>query len=172
MKSLRCSLWVASLSVVGLVLGVTLAAAGSGYAPSKAYSSDVQDLVDFAASAEDFSTLVTAVKSAGLVETLKGDGPFTIFAPTNEAFAQLPAGTLDQLLADKDALTRVLTYHVVPGRVLAKDVINVTEAPTVLGKTLPVDSSSGVKVGGANVIKTDLIASNGVIHVIDAVLLP
>lgn len=131
-----------------------------------------KDIVDTAVSAGSFKTLVTAVQAAGLVETLKGEGPFTVFAPTDEAFAKLPAGTLDALLKDKARLQAVLTYHVVPGRVMAADVTKLTSAKTVQGQSLAIDTKKGVKVGSANVVKTDVVASNGVIHVIDTVLIP
>lgn len=132
-----------------------------------------QDIVAIAASNPDFSTLVTALKAAGLVEALQGEGPFTVFAPTNAAFDKLPAGTLESLLADKDALTRVLTYHVVPGKVTAKQVVTVDSATTLQGSAVPVNASGGsVQVGGATVVKADVMASNGVIHVIDTVLIP
>ena len=131
-----------------------------------------QDIVDIAASAGSFDTLVTAVKAAGLVDTLKGEGPFTVFAPTDDAFAKIPKADLEALLADKEALIRVLTYHVVPGKVLAADVGGLESAQTVQGQSLSIDTSSGVKVDGANVVKTDILASNGVIHVIDSVVMP
>jgi len=132
------------------------------------------DIVDTAIAAGSFSTLVKAVQAAGLVDTLKGPGPFTVFAPTDEAFAKLPAGTLDAVLADKAKLTAILTYHVVPGKVLAKDVVglNGKAAKTVQGGELTIDTTNGVKIGGANVVKTDIETSNGVIHVIDTVLIP
>ena len=133
------------------------------------------DIVDIASSNPDFSTLVTAVKAAGLVETLKGAGPFTVFAPTNKAFAKIPKAKLAALLKDKKALTAVLTYHVVPGKILAADVMklkNSAKVKTVQGSTVTVTNKHGVKVNQANVVKTDIIASNGVIHVIDAVILP
>jgi uncharacterized surface protein with fasciclin (FAS1) repeats len=132
------------------------------------------DIVDTAVSAGSFSTLVAAVKAGDLVDTLKGEGPFTVFAPTDEAFAKLPAGTLESLLLpeNKDQLVSILTYHVVPAKVMAADVKS-GEAPTVNGKKLAiVVSDGGVTVGGANVVKTDVKASNGVIHVIDSVMLP
>jgi uncharacterized surface protein with fasciclin (FAS1) repeats len=132
------------------------------------------DIVDTAVAAGSFNTLVAAVKAAGLVETLKGDGPFTVFAPTDEAFAALPEGTVDNLLLpeNKDMLVSVLTYHVVPAKVKAADVAS-GEVPTVNGETATVEvSGSGVMIEGANVVKTDVMASNGVIHVIDAVILP
>ncbi len=132
------------------------------------------DIVDTAVAAGSFSTLVKAVQAAGLVETLKGAGPFTVFAPTDEAFAALPAGTLDAVLKDKAKLTSILTYHVVAGKVMAKDVVglNGKTAKTVQGGDLKIDTTSGVKIGGATVIKADVETSNGVIHVIDKVLLP
>jgi uncharacterized surface protein with fasciclin (FAS1) repeats len=128
--------------------------------------------VDTAIAAGDFKTLATALQAAGLVDTLKGAGPFTVFAPTDEAFAKIPKADLDALLKDKARLTRVLTYHVVPGRVMAKDVAMLKEAKTVEGGVVRIDTSSGVKVDGASVVKADVEASNGVIHVIDSVILP
>lgn len=121
---------------------------------------------------DDFSTLVTAVTAAGLVDVLSSEGPFTVFAPTNAAFAALPAGALDAVLANVDLLTAVLTYHVVAGDVRAADVVNLTRAPTVQGEYLSVAVGGGVMVDQANVVATDIVASNGVIHVVDAVLLP
>lgn len=132
------------------------------------------DIVDTAAGNEDFSTLVAAVKAAGLVETLKGDGPFTIFAPTNEAFAKLPEGTVENLLKpeNKDQLVGILTYHVVPGKVMAADVAP-GEVGTVNGEKAEISvSDDSVMIDGAKVIATDVAASNGVIHVIDTVILP
>jgi len=132
------------------------------------------DIVDTAVAAGSFNTLVKAVQAAGLVDTLKGPGPFTVFAPTDEAFAKLPAGTLDAVLADKAKLTAILTYHVVAGKVMAADVVgmNGKSVKTVQGGELTIDTSNGVKVGSASVIKTDIETDNGVIHVIDSVLLP
>ncbi len=130
------------------------------------------DIVDTAVAAGNFNTLVTAVKAAGLVETLKGPGPFTLFAPTDEAFAKLPAGALDALLKDKAKLTAVLTYHVVPGKVMAGDAAKLNSAKTVQGQSLSIDASSGVAVDGAKVVKADIATSNGVIHVIDTVVMP
>jgi uncharacterized surface protein with fasciclin (FAS1) repeats len=130
------------------------------------------DIVDTAVSAGQFNTLVKAVQAAGLVDTLKGKGPFTVFAPTDAAFAKLPAGTLDALLADKQKLAQVLTYHVVPGKVTAADVRPGT-VQTVQGQFLNLQAdSSGVKVNSAKVVKADVMADNGVIHVIDTVVLP
>ncbi|WP_337877990.1 fasciclin domain-containing protein [Idiomarina baltica] len=120
-----------------------------------------------------FSTLVTAIKEAGLVGTLKGDGPFTVFAPTNDAFAELPDGALDELLKDKDKLRAVLTYHVVPGNIMSTDIKGkTTDVETVEGSTIAVDATNGVMINDAMVIKADIKAKNGVIHVIDAVLMP
>jgi uncharacterized surface protein with fasciclin (FAS1) repeats len=135
-------------------------------------SSQQKDIVDTAVEAGDFDTLVAAVQAAGLVEVLKGDGPYTVFAPTDEAFAKLPEGTLDALLQDKEALTAILTYHVVPGKVLAADAVKLDSAKTVQGQEVRIDASSGVKIDDANVIATDVIASNGVIHAIDTVIIP
>jgi uncharacterized surface protein with fasciclin (FAS1) repeats len=130
------------------------------------------DIVDTAVSAGQFNTLVQAVKAAGLVDTLKGEGPFTVFAPTDEAFAKLPPGTVEALLQDKDKLTQVLTYHVVPGKVTAAEV-KPGAVPTVQGQSLSVRSEGGaVMVDNARVIQPDVMASNGVIHVIDTVVLP
>jgi uncharacterized surface protein with fasciclin (FAS1) repeats len=131
-----------------------------------------KDIVTTAVEAGSFTTLAQALTAAGLVETLKGPGPFTVFAPTDEAFAKLPAGTLEALLADKARLTRVLTYHVVPGTVMAADVVKLSNAKTVQGQSVKISTRDGVKVDNANVVKTDIVATNGVIHVIDAVILP
>ncbi len=133
------------------------------------------DIVDTAAGAGSFTTLVAAVEAAGLVETLKGDGPFTVFAPTDEAFAALPEGTVDTLLMpeNKDQLTAILTYHVVPGKVMSGDIAgNSMEVETVNGAMAMVDATEGVTIDGANVVQADIEASNGVIHVIDAVIMP
>lgn len=140
-------------------------------APAKAYRSDI---VDIAINAGSFDTLVAAVKAAGLVETLKGEGPFTVFAPTDEAFAKIPKAKLDALLADKDALTAVLTYHVVPGKIMSSDLIEkrLVSAKTVQGQAVDIDARTNVKVNNANVVKADIVGTNGVIHVIDSVILP
>ena len=131
------------------------------------------DIVDTAIEAGNFNTLVSAVQAAGLVETLKGKGPFTVFAPTDEAFAKLPEGQLNALLADKDKLTAVLTYHVVPGKVMAKDVVNLKNATTVQGQSVDIKVKDGkVYVDSAMVASTDIETTNGVIHVIDTVILP
>jgi len=134
--------------------------------------SQEQDIVDTAVAAGSFKTLVTALKQAGLVETLKGKGPFTVFAPTDAAFAKIPKDQLNALLADQKKLTAVLTYHVVPGKAVAADVKS-GPLKTVEGQTVKVEvSSTGVQVDNAKVIKADVMASNGVIHVIDTVLMP
>jgi transforming growth factor-beta-induced protein len=134
-----------------------------------------KDIVDTAVEAEGFKTLVAAVKAAGLVETLKGDGPFTVFAPTDEAFSKIPKETLESLLKpeNKEKLVAILTYHVVPGKVMAADVVNLKKAKTVQGQeaTVKVDGDK-VMIDGANVVKTDIACKNGVIHVIDAVIMP
>ncbi|MBA3568179.1 MAG: fasciclin domain-containing protein [Pyrinomonadaceae bacterium] len=132
------------------------------------------DIVDTAIQAGKFSTLATALTAAGLVERLKGDGPFTVFAPTDEAFAKVPQETLRKLLKpeNKDKLTAILTYHVVAGKIMARDVVNVNKATTVQGQSIKIDAKDGVKIDGAKVITADIEATNGVIHVIDAVLMP
>jgi uncharacterized surface protein with fasciclin (FAS1) repeats len=136
-----------------------------------AVSAHAKDIVDTAVSAGSFKTLATALQAAGLVDTLKGKGPFTVFAPTDEAFAKIPKADLDALLKDKAKLTAVLTYHVVPGKVMAADV-KAGKVKTVQGSELTVTTAGGVKVDNAKVIKTDIVADNGVIHVIDSVVLP
>ena len=137
------------------------------------HTSANKDIVDTAIDAGNFNTLVTAVQTAGLVETLKSDGPFTVFAPTDEAFAKLPKDQLDALLADKEALTKVLTYHVVPGKIMSGDLAGKSmSVATVEGSDIKVNAMSGVKINNANVVKADIVTSNGVIHVIDTVILP
>ena len=134
-----------------------------------------KDIVDTAVEAGQFTTLAAALEAAGLVETLKGDGPFTVFAPTDEAFAKLPDGTVQTLLMpeNRDQLTAILTYHVVPGSVMAADVVTLDEAETVNGKMLNISTSgNSVMVNDATVTATDIAASNGVIHVVDSVILP
>jgi len=132
------------------------------------------DIVDTAMQAGTFSTLDAALRAAGLVETLKGDGPFTVFAPTDEAFAKLPEQTLADLLKpeNKAKLTAILTYHVVPGKFMASQVAAISKATTVQGQSVTFDTSDGVKINNAKVLATDIEASNGVIHVVDSVLLP
>ena len=140
-----------------------------------AVSAKAADIVDTAVSAGNFETLVAAVKAAGLVDTLKGEGPFTVFAPTDEAFAKLPAGTVEDLLKpeNKDKLIGILTYHVLPGKVMSGDIAGQKAmVATVQGSKLSVDATNGVKVDEAMVITADIETSNGVIHVIDAVVLP
>jgi len=161
---------IALLSIVALLTtGVITTALAEKPAKAAAEST----VVEIAAGNKDFSTLVAAVKAAGLAETLSGNGPFTVFAPTNEAFAKLPKGTVDSLLKpeNKDKLTAILTYHVVAGKVMAADV-KAGKVKTVQGGELEIATEGGVTVNGAKVVKTDIVGSNGVIHVIDAVVLP
>ncbi|MBD1853459.1 fasciclin domain-containing protein [Leptolyngbya sp. GB1-A1] len=132
----------------------------------------MSDIVDTAVNAGSFGTLVAAVKAAGLVETLKGAGPFTLFAPNDEAFAKLPAGTVDSLLKDIPKLKQILTYHVVSGKVMAADVVKLKSATTVQGSDVKIDASQGVKVNNSSVTTPDVTADNGVIHIIDTVLIP
>lgn len=134
-------------------------------------SAHAKDIVDTAVAAGSFKTLATALQAAGLVDTLKGKGPFTVFAPTDEAFAKVPKADLDALLKDKAKLTAVLTYHVVPGKVMAADV-KAGKVKTVQGSEITVATTGGVKVDAANVVKTDIVTDNGVIHVIDSVIMP
>ena len=153
-----------SAGVASLILATAALAAGP-----------TMDIVDTAASAGSFNTLVAAVKAAGLVDTLKGAGPFTVFAPTDEAFAKLPAGTVEDLLKpeNKEKLVALLTYHVVPGKVMAKDAMKLHEAKTVNGKPLMIKSAMGsVMINNAKVVKADIDCTNGVIHVIDTVVMP
>jgi uncharacterized surface protein with fasciclin (FAS1) repeats len=157
--------------IAGIVAGMTITAAA---ATTGAVAAD-KDIVDTAVAAGSFKTLAKALQAADLVETLKGTGPFTVFAPTDEAFANLPAGTLDTLLKpeNKAKLRRILTYHVVAGKVMAADVVKVTSAKAVSGDTMRIAArNGGVTVDGAKVVKTDIAATNGVIHVIDSVILP
>lgn len=167
-------------SLVLLVTSLVLAACGEAATKpaqdaTSAESAGKADIVETANSAGQFKTLLAAVKAADLEATLKGDGPFTVFAPTDDAFAKLPPGTVDSLLEPKNKakLQAVLTYHVVPGKVMSTEAVKLKSAKTVNGKELALDASSGsLKVGGANVVKADIAASNGVIHVIDTVVLP
>jgi uncharacterized surface protein with fasciclin (FAS1) repeats len=143
--------------------------------PVSAARAETKDIVDTAVGAGKFSTLVAAVKAAGLVDTLKGPGPFTVFAPTDEAFAKLPKGTVEDLLKpeNKEKLAAILTYHVVPGKVMAADIAGKkTNVKSVQGSDLAVDASSGVKINDATVTTADIATSNGVIHVIDTVVMP
>jgi uncharacterized surface protein with fasciclin (FAS1) repeats len=163
-----------------VVLGLTLALGAlpvfAGDCGSKAaYASNVEsaDIVETAAQAGTFSTLLAAAKAAGLVDTLKADGPYTVFAPSDEAFAKLPEGTVEGLLANPDKLRQVLLYHVVPGRVMAADVVNLSSATTAQGSDVNIRLADGsVMINEAKVTATDIEASNGVIHVIDSVILP
>jgi uncharacterized surface protein with fasciclin (FAS1) repeats len=136
-----------------------------------ALGAQAKDIVDTAVGAGNFKTLATALTAAGLIDTLKGPGPFTVFAPTDAAFAKVPKADLDALLADKAKLTAVLTYHVVPGKVMAKDV-KAGKVKTVQGSEITVATAGGVTVDGAKVTATDIVADNGVIHVIDSVIIP
>ncbi len=135
------------------------------------FSALAADIVDTAVAAGNFKTLVAAVQAAGLVDTLKGPGPFTVFAPTDEAFAKIPKAKLDALLKDKAALTKILTYHVVPGKVMAADV-KAGKVKTVQGSMVTLSTKGGVKVNGAKVVAADVAADNGVIHAIDKVIMP
>ena len=152
------------MAVAAMVLGLVNAVSAQG-----------QDLVDTAVAAGQFKTLAAALQAAGLVDTLKGKGPFTVFAPTDAAFAKLPKGTVEELLKpeNKAKLTAILTYHVVAGKVMAADVLKVKDAKTVQGGSIKVNAGGGkVMVDDATVVKTDIGASNGVIHVVDSVLMP
>jgi uncharacterized surface protein with fasciclin (FAS1) repeats len=131
-----------------------------------------KDIVDTALAAGSFNTLAAALTAADLIDTLKGEGPFTVFAPTDEAFAKLPEGTVEALLQDKEKLTAILTYHVVAGQVTAADVVELEEAETLQGSKIRINAEDGVRINSATVIAADVMASNGVIHVIDEVLLP
>ena len=133
---------------------------------------ELLDIVDTAVEAGSFTTLATALEAADLIDTMKGDGPFTVFAPTDAAFAALPAGTVEGLLADIPALTDVLTYHVVAGKYTAEDVVALTSRTSLQGTDLVIDTSDGVMIDGAMIVQTDIECSNGVIHVIDAVMIP
>lgn len=171
------------IAALVVVAGLGLGACGSDSdtsdttAPADSTTTTVAEepgtIVEVAQANSDFSTLVAAVTAAGLAETLSGTGPFTVFAPTNEAFAALPAGLLDKLLlpANKDVLVQILTYHVLSGKVMAADVM-AGDVTTVEGSTATITVDGGVKIGTANVTATDIEASNGVVHVIDAVIVP
>jgi uncharacterized surface protein with fasciclin (FAS1) repeats len=163
MRSKLVKLAAVAAPTIGLAVG-----SSSAYAAEK-------DIVDTAVAAGQFNTLATALQAAGLVDTLKGPGPFTVFAPTDAAFAKLPAGKVDSLLKpeSKAELTAILTYHVVPGKVMAADVVKLKEAKTVNGAMVKIKADGGdVMIDGAKVTATDIAASNGVIHVIDSVILP
>ena len=150
-----------------IALAATTAMTGAAWA--EAHS---KDIVDTAMEAGSFTTLLAAAEAAGLVETLKGEGPFTVFAPTDEAFAALPEGTVEGLLEDTEALTSILTYHVVPGKVMSGDLSDGMMAATVNGAEVEIGVGDAVTVGGATVTQADIEASNGVIHVIDSVIMP
>jgi uncharacterized surface protein with fasciclin (FAS1) repeats len=161
-----------SLSLLALLMAAFLVVPTNADAGSYGKKSARMDIVDTAVKAGSFNTLVKAIQAAGLVDTLKGEGPFTVFAPTDEAFAKLPEGTLESLLKDKKKLTAILTYHVISGKVMAKDVMKLDSAKTVQGQMVTIDNSDGVMVDNARVVKTDIETSNGVIHVIDTVIIP
>lgn len=165
----------ASSSPLVWISALSLLITGSALADHHGSKSTNKDIVDTAVSAGQFSTLAAALEAAGLVGTLKGEGPFTVFAPTDAAFAKLPAGTLDSLLKpeNRDQLVSILTYHVVPGKVMASDVGNLSEAETVNGQKIDIEvDGSTVRIDDATVVAADIAASNGVIHVIDSVILP
>jgi len=162
------------MKILGRMLALPVALVIGSFAAPEA-EAQTGDIVEVASAAGSFATLLAAVEAAGLVEVLQGEGPFTVFAPTDAAFAKLPAGTVEALLADKAALTAVLTYHVVPGRVMAADIVSAGGARpvTVQGESLSIAIEGGsVTVDGAKVVTADVAASNGVIHVIDTVVLP
>jgi uncharacterized surface protein with fasciclin (FAS1) repeats len=161
------------LAITVLVLGISLQPTAAQQQQQQPQPGAAKDIVATATDAGTFKTLLKAVEAAGLAQTLKGSGPFTVFAPTDEAFTKLPAGALDALMQDKQKLTSVVTYHVLNGRVLAADVAKMKSAKTVNGQEVTISQRDGaVMVEGAKVIRTDVIASNGVIHVIDAVIQP
>lgn len=170
MKHIKSLILISAVILAPLAMQAHCGACGADHKkPKKA------DIVDTAVAAGSFNTLAAALEAAGLIETLKGEGPFTVFAPTDDAFAKLPAGTVDDLLKpeNKDQLIAVLTYHVVAGKVKAKDVVKLDSAKTVQGSTVDIKvKDDTVYVDGAKVVKADVWASNGVIHVIDSVILP
>ena len=157
------------ITILLLSVPVVLLAGSHG-----SYTKNSMDIVDTAVSAKSFNTLVAALKAADLVDVLRGEGPFTVFAPTDDAFAKLPEGTVESLLKpeNKAKLQSILTYHVVPGRVKAADVVKLSSAKTVQGQSISIDTRNGVMVDNARVIKTDIEAQNGIIHVIDTVIMP
>ena len=158
--------------VLTATLGVAATPSASAYdEPHGTYMIE-KDLVATAAAAGAFETLLNAARKAGLAEALTSGGPYTVFAPTDDAFAAVPEATLNRLLNDKDALAEVLSYHVVPGRVMARDARLLTEAKTLQGQSITIAHAGGLTVDGANVIERDVLATNGVIHVIDQVILP
>ena len=162
-----------TISAFVLVMSMTQPSESMHHAKAAKSMHHAKDIVDTAVGAGSFTTLVNAVKAAGLVDTLKSEGPFTVFAPTDAAFAKLPAGTVEALLQDKEKLTAILTYHVVPGKVMAKDVVGLSSAKTANGQALTIRTEQGaVMIDNATVVKADIPCSNGVIHVIDTVVLP
>lgn len=173
MKSIRMTftLVLLGLAASGIALADNHKASET---PSQHATQAAPSIAGVAAGDANFSTLVAALKAADLVATLDTGGPFTVFAPTNDAFAKLPAGTLESLLKpeNKEQLKGILLYHVVSGKVTAADVVKLSEAKTVQGKSAPISTEGGVSIAGAKVVKTDIAASNGVIHVIDTVILP
>lgn len=159
--------------IAGIAAAVAIALTSSIASVGATDRTEKKDIVDTAVAAGSFKTLAAALQAAGLIETLKGAGPFTVFAPTDEAFAKLPAGTVEALLKDKEKLTKILLYHVVSGNVTAKDVVKLKSAKTVQGSAVKISALNGkVMIDNAHVIKADVAASNGVIHVIDTVILP
>jgi len=168
--------FLACAAIAGSVIVASYSVQAGHHESGEAHSAEAKaDIVDTAIAADDFNTLVAAVQATELVDTLKGDGPFTVFAPTDAAFAALPEGTLDSLLLpeNKDQLTAILTYHVVAGKVMAADIAGKeTSATTVQGSDLAINATDGVKINDANVVTADVKTSNGVIHIIDKVLLP
>lgn len=175
MKRINLVLAVGGAFLLTFLAQSALAGSGYGEKAAKANPHAEHDIVDVASGAGGFDTLVTAVKAAGLVDTLKGQGPFTVFAPTDAAFAKIPKADLDALLADKEKLAAVLTYHVVSGKVMAADVVKLDSAKTVQGQSVTIvhpDPTGGVTIDGAKVVQADIPASNGVIHSIDTVILP
>ena len=161
--------------LMSALTALALLSAPSVYADHHEKSEPKKDIVATAMAADSFNTLVAAVKQAGLVETLQGEGPLTVFAPTDQAFKNVPKGTLESLLKEenKEKLTAILTYHVVPGKVLAKDVVKLSEAKTVQGSPVNIEVRDGkVFINDAEVVKTDIMCTNGVIHVIDKAILP
>lgn len=170
MNKVMTKVGISGLALLGLSIP-----ASAQHMAATSYDNPEKDIVETAVAAGSFKTLVAAVKAAGLVETLQGEGPFTVFAPTDAAFAKLPAGTVDSLLQpeNRDKLVAILTYHVVPGRLMASDVVRSSSLKTVQGQMLEVSARNGkAMVGGATILKTDIGTSNGVIHVIDSVVLP
>lgn len=172
MKTLNKFALSATLMFVTTQAGLAAASPDKQPAAVKSEKKEPKDIVDTAVAAGTFQTLAKALEAANLVTTLKGKGPFTVFAPTDEAFAKLPAGTVDALLKDIPKLKGILTYHVVAGKVTAKQVVKLKSAKTVNGAAVTINAKEGVKVNGATVTTADIETSNGVIHIIDTVLLP